>query len=296
VGWQPQVFDNAVAGTTGQGLRLEALKVNINSAQFPGASVCYQAHVQNIGWQPEVCDGGLAGTTGRSLRLEALKIHLVNAAQYRVCYQAHVQNIGWQPEVCDGAVAGTTGQSLRIEAVRIRILPAVGTGPGGVGGAGHAYAWEAASSPTARFITVHVHTNPIDGHTAWWMDTTATLDRTTGIVTWKNHTESDNWCAGFTGGVNIQGGDDQGNLIASAGTVVTAGVDGSQWWCGGGANSQDRAGTTQMTGDYRDVTELTVINWHDAHNRLNQDLATVKSAVDVSSTAAGLIKTIIALL
>jgi hypothetical protein len=73
-------------------------------------------------------------------------------------------------------------------------------------------------------------------------------------MTWNNHTESGNWLIGFTGGVNIVGLDTNGNLLGSAGTVVTEGVDGT--WIG--VNKQDRTGTTQMTGDYKDVTDLVV--------------------------------------
>jgi uncharacterized protein YjdB len=80
IGWQPETYDGAVAGTTGRSLRMEALTVEVNRQQLGGgASECYSAHVQNIGWQPDVCDSTVAGTTGRSLRMEAVRIHLVNA-------------------------------------------------------------------------------------------------------------------------------------------------------------------------------------------------------------------------
>jgi transcriptional regulator with XRE-family HTH domain len=118
-GWQSQVCDGAIVGTTGQSLRLEAIKISLVNAP-PASHICYQAHVQNVGWQSQVCDGDIAGTTGQSLRLEAIKISLVNAPPAsHICYQAHVQNIGWQNPVCDGDIAGTTGQSLRLEAIKI---------------------------------------------------------------------------------------------------------------------------------------------------------------------------------
>lgn len=120
IGWQGTVCNDAVAGTTGQSLRMEAIKIFLrNVPRF--MSVCYQAHVQNIGWQRPVCNGAVAGTTGRSLRMEAIRIFLVRGFRTGVCYQAHVQNIGWQARVCNGDVAGTTGQSLRMEAIKIRL-------------------------------------------------------------------------------------------------------------------------------------------------------------------------------
>jgi len=117
-GWQNPVCNGRVAGTTGQGLRMEAIRIWLTNSN-PGESVCYQAHVQNIGWQSSVCDGQMAGTTGQSLRMEAIQVSLTNPGPNDVvCYKAHVQNIGWQAPVCNGQTAGTTGQSLRMEAIR----------------------------------------------------------------------------------------------------------------------------------------------------------------------------------
>lgn len=122
-GWMAEARDGGVAGTTGQNLRLEALKIRVGNPETgTGCRVYYQAHVQDTGWMPEVSDGAVAGTTGRNLRMEALKIRLVNCdKRYHVYYQAHVQDVGWMPEVADGAVTGTTGQSKRIEAIKIRL-------------------------------------------------------------------------------------------------------------------------------------------------------------------------------
>ncbi|KDA48841.1 hypothetical protein L965_249 [Leuconostoc pseudomesenteroides PS12] len=50
-GWQKNVENGAVSGTTGQRLRLEAIKIqvaNLNKT-YPGG-VTYSTHVQNIGW------------------------------------------------------------------------------------------------------------------------------------------------------------------------------------------------------------------------------------------------------
>lgn len=123
VSWQSAVADGELAGTTGQSLRLEALKLQLTNA--PGeAGIKYEAHVQNIGWQNMMSNGQEAGTTGQSLRLEALKITLENLPGYSLEYRVHVQNIGWMPWVTDGEIAGTTGQSLRLEAVEIRLVNA----------------------------------------------------------------------------------------------------------------------------------------------------------------------------
>lgn len=118
-GWQPMVCDGAVAGTTGQSLRMEALSI----VTFGTRGICANAHVQNIGWQGQVCasDGSIltVGTTGQSLRMEALTLQ---PGIGQVCANAHVQNIGWQGMVCGSEVTvGTTGQSLRMEAIQITV-------------------------------------------------------------------------------------------------------------------------------------------------------------------------------
>ena len=121
IGWMDWVKNNAVAGTTGKSLRMEALKIKLDSVN----GIMYQSHLQDIGWENKyVSDGKQSGTTGESRRLEAIKIKLSDelAKKYDVCYRAHVQNIGWMDWVKNNAVAGTTGKSLRMEALIVRIV------------------------------------------------------------------------------------------------------------------------------------------------------------------------------
>lgn len=125
-GWMGWVSNNQVAGTTGQGRRIEAFQIALQKPSgTPGdVGICYQAHVQNYGWMGTVCNGGTAGVEGQALRVEAFKIWLSNPPNRAgVCYQAHVEGYGWMGEVCNGAVAGTEGQGRRVEAIRIRITP-----------------------------------------------------------------------------------------------------------------------------------------------------------------------------
>ena len=122
-GWKT---DGETAGTTGQALRLEALKAKIVDADgkaVDGLGITYQVHVKNTGWMDWKSDGQIAGTTGQSLRMEAVKIKLTGdkASQYSVSYRVHVQNKGWTDWVKDGAEAGTTGLSLRAEAIEIKL-------------------------------------------------------------------------------------------------------------------------------------------------------------------------------
>lgn len=123
VGWQPAKSNGGTAGTTGQSLRVEGLKIILNKGNFSGG-ISYQAHVQNVGWQNWVNDGALAGTTGQSLRVEALRVKLTGdiANKFDVQYRAHVQNVGWQPWVYNSMGTGSTGQGLRVEALEIKLV------------------------------------------------------------------------------------------------------------------------------------------------------------------------------
>ena len=121
IGWQSEKKDGEITGTTGQSLRIEALKINLNGLDS-SVSIKYQAHVQNIGWQSWKYNGELAGTEGQSLRLEAIKIKLESSEEYSIMYRTHVQNIGWQEWRYDGEIAGTEGLSFRIEAIQIKII------------------------------------------------------------------------------------------------------------------------------------------------------------------------------
>jgi uncharacterized protein YjdB len=123
IGWQVPVWSDAIAGTTGQSKRIEALALMITGDNYIIAS----AHVQNLGWQNEVTGASgnfiVVGTTGKSLRMEALRITLGAGG---ICGNAYIQNSGWQhpANICASGGTfplelGTTGSSLRMEAIRL---------------------------------------------------------------------------------------------------------------------------------------------------------------------------------
>ena len=116
IGWMRTVGEGQTAGTTGEGLRMEAIRINLSGIE-------YQTHIEGIGWQRWVSDGDVSGTTNRSLRMEAIRIHLTGsyANSYDVRYRVHVEGRGWTNWVSNGEIAGTTGQSRRIEAIQIAL-------------------------------------------------------------------------------------------------------------------------------------------------------------------------------
>ena len=133
IGWQGWRCNGAMAGTTGESLRIEALAVHVLMPHNRTARFCIRGHIQNIGWQGMRCErldyyGGeygrdlVIGTTGQALRLEAVRFSFMNCYCADLRAVAHVQNIGWQqPFVGDDITIGTTGQSLRFRGCRAPI-------------------------------------------------------------------------------------------------------------------------------------------------------------------------------
>lgn len=130
IGWQAEKVDGEVSGTSGQSLRLEAIKIKLGSSIDGGLT--YATHVQDIGWQSFVSNGQLSGTSGQSKRLEAIKINLTGNAtkQYDIYYRVHAQNFGWLGWAKNGQSAGTAGYSYRLEAIQIVLVPKGGNAPG----------------------------------------------------------------------------------------------------------------------------------------------------------------------
>ncbi|WP_287448351.1 glucosaminidase domain-containing protein [Sellimonas sp.] len=129
-GWQSSANGNE-AGTTGESLRLEGMKVTLDNQPYAG-TVEYSAHVQGTGWQSKVSDGDLSGTTGQSKRMEAITINLTGtmAEHYDIYYRVHAQRFGWLGWAKNGQAAGTSGYSYRLEALQIQLVPKGGNAPG----------------------------------------------------------------------------------------------------------------------------------------------------------------------
>lgn len=130
-GWMSTVRDGATAGTTGQKLRMEGLKITLRDGS--SSAIRYRAHVKDAGWQDWRESGQLAGTTGQKRRIEAVRVELTGAyaQKYDVLYRTHVANAGWLSWCKNGSVSGSVGLGLRAEAVQVKICPK-GTSVSGV--------------------------------------------------------------------------------------------------------------------------------------------------------------------
>ncbi|VUZ25703.1 Uncharacterised protein, partial [Acetobacterium wieringae] len=122
--WAAWVRNGQKSGTTGLGLRMEAMEIKLSSLDGLDIGVTYRVHVQNVGWQPWYADGVTAGTVGQSLRMEAIEIKLTgaDASKYTVQYRGHLENSGWTSWKKNGETLGTTGQELRLEAISIVLI------------------------------------------------------------------------------------------------------------------------------------------------------------------------------
>jgi uncharacterized protein YjdB len=70
------VENGALSGTTGESLRLEAIKIELTGADADLFDVNYQVHVQNVGWMDWAQNGEIAGTEGLGYRMEGIRIQV----------------------------------------------------------------------------------------------------------------------------------------------------------------------------------------------------------------------------
>mgnify|MGYP004519619859 CR=1 FL=1 len=115
IGWTDWEKAGQVAGTEGEGKRIEAIILN----GLNGLDLSYRVHMENLGWSDWVSNGQVAGTTGQSRRIEAIEIK----SNKELEVQEHVQNIGWMPGSKGNEIhIGTEGKALRLEAFRINVI------------------------------------------------------------------------------------------------------------------------------------------------------------------------------
>ncbi|MFR1798824.1 MAG: N-acetylmuramoyl-L-alanine amidase [Enterococcus casseliflavus] len=131
VGWVNTKGSKVTGGTTGRGLRLEAMQIKLENSEFDGG-ISYRAHVQGIGWQGYQANGALSGTTGQGKRLEALQIKLTGKAArlYDIYYRVHSQTYGWLDWAVNDQKAGTISLGKRAEAIEIQLIPKGQKAPG----------------------------------------------------------------------------------------------------------------------------------------------------------------------
>lgn len=78
VGWQEMKYDGDTSGTSGQSLRLEAIRINLSGSDADLFDIYYRVHAQNLGWLGWAKNGASAGSAGLCYRLEAIEIVMVH--------------------------------------------------------------------------------------------------------------------------------------------------------------------------------------------------------------------------
>ncbi|GEM_PF-2559896 len=118
-GWLPAVRDGEEAGTTGQSLNMQAIKISLRNIS---GDVRYRVYVAGRGWTDWSNGGTMSGTTGQALPIDAIRIELRNVNGYNIEYQVHLGYVGWTNWVRNGEVAGQIGRGTSIQAIRIRLV------------------------------------------------------------------------------------------------------------------------------------------------------------------------------
>ena len=126
IGWQNVGLDGSLAGTTGQGLPIEAVRIYLENTDYTG-DILYRTQIQDIGWESGWRKTGeQSGTTGQAKYIEAIQIKLSGdmASHYNVYYRTHVANVGWMAWAANGSTSGSVGLAYPIEALEITLSKA----------------------------------------------------------------------------------------------------------------------------------------------------------------------------
>ena len=76
-GWMNTMRNGALAGTTGQAKRMEAIQIQLTGQMAKQYDIYYRVHSQSYGWLGWAKNGESAGTEGLAKRMEAIQIVLV---------------------------------------------------------------------------------------------------------------------------------------------------------------------------------------------------------------------------
>ena len=121
LGWLAPVHDGQVAGTTGYGLRLEALM--IDTRKCPELKIKASAHIQDVGTVDYgyITHDTVIGTTGQRKRLEAIMLEAEGLPEGKKLYvQMHFHKDGWGNAV-SGGDGGSFGISKETQAIKMWI-------------------------------------------------------------------------------------------------------------------------------------------------------------------------------
>ena len=122
IGWQDYVDEGEMSGTTGRALRIEAIKIKLDT-KLPG-SIKYQTYIAKRGWSEENMDDEISGTTGLARNIEAIKIKLDGdiSNYFDIYYRTHNSCVGWVSWAKNGEISGSLYSDTRVEAIEIKLV------------------------------------------------------------------------------------------------------------------------------------------------------------------------------
>lgn len=125
VGWKDHIDASQTLGVVGRGLRLEAIKLNLNADLLKHGNLKVSMHVSNVGWMNYKNSNEVLGTTGKGQAIEAFKMQLVGdlAKNYNVNYRVYARGLGWLDWASNDELAGSTGCSRPLEGVQVVLTP-----------------------------------------------------------------------------------------------------------------------------------------------------------------------------
>lgn len=131
LGWENEVYDGKVSGTTGKGFGLEAIQINLQNEALKSGGVRYSVNVDGA-WQNWVSDGATAGSTGTGQALQAVKVEMTGeaASKYDIYYRIHSAKVGWLGWAKNGESAGSTGYDYDAQAIELVVVPKGSSAPG----------------------------------------------------------------------------------------------------------------------------------------------------------------------
>lgn len=147
-GWTDWKTSGQKAGTTGKGLRIEGIRIELTGELAKHYTVVYSAYMQTFkGKQSWVSDGASAGTPGEGKRVEQIQIKILPRERFgekpNVVYRMYRDTYKWAKRwYRNGEVAGvTSGSKLNHKGLQMTVIGSRYTGNIEYCAKGEGYSW-----------------------------------------------------------------------------------------------------------------------------------------------------------
>lgn len=133
-GWQYSAFDGQSSGTSGEGKRIEALKLALNNTNTGNSgNIEYRVYAQSTGWETSYrSNDAISGKPQSGKRIEAIQIRLTGemAKNYDVYYRTHVSKLGWLNWAKNDEASGTANYGYSVEDIQVVLVAKGASAPG----------------------------------------------------------------------------------------------------------------------------------------------------------------------